>query len=106
MVLRRGSNVGPASGHAVGMAKRWSNIETREPGLVVIMPDNHPSHGFPMRTMHTAALCRRLYNRPGLGVGHFETSFGGRQRRRGAAPEIHAKAAGKMKCLLGCIRVM
>ena len=45
--------------------------------------------------LRAAALCRRLYNRPGLGVGHFETVFGGRQRRRGAAPEIHAKAAGE-----------
>ncbi|GAX83836.1 hypothetical protein CEUSTIGMA_g11260.t1 [Chlamydomonas eustigma] len=44
--------------------------------------------------VRAAALCRRLYIRPGLGVGHFETTFGGRQRRRGAAPEIHAKAAG------------
>ena len=64
------------------------------PTIGYISCDMTPAYVCPY-PCHAAALCRRLYNRPGLGVGHFETSFGGRQRRRGAAPEIHAKAAGK-----------
>eukprot|EP00798_Chlamydomonas_sp_ICE-L_P003324 gene3324-13355_t len=43
--------------------------------------------------IRAAALCRRLYIRPNLGVGHFKTVFGGRTRRRGAAPERFCKAA-------------
>lgn len=40
-----------------------------------------------------AALCRRLYIRPGMGIGHFKHVFGGRERRRGCKPEHHALAA-------------
>eukprot|EP00798_Chlamydomonas_sp_ICE-L_P025349 gene25349-11009_t len=43
--------------------------------------------------VRAAALCRRLYCRPNLGVGHFTVVFGGRTRRRGAAPERFSKAS-------------
>jgi small subunit ribosomal protein S19e len=41
-----------------------------------------------------AAICRRLYNRPGIGVGRFQTLFGGRERR-GTRPEVFSKSAGE-----------
>ncbi|KAJ9525301.1 hypothetical protein QJQ45_020838 [Haematococcus lacustris] len=40
-----------------------------------------------------AAICRRLYNRPGIGIGRFQTLFGGRMHR-GAAPEKFSKSSG------------
>ena len=40
-----------------------------------------------------AAICRRLYNRPDIGIGRFQTFFGGRASR-GARPEIRQKASG------------
>ncbi|KAG1670373.1 hypothetical protein FOA52_000133 [Chlamydomonas sp. UWO 241] len=43
--------------------------------------------------VRAAALCRRLYIRPGMGLGHFQHAFGGRERRRGCKPEHHALAA-------------
>ncbi len=49
-------------------------------------------HSF--RLLFAAAICRRLYNRPGIGVGRFQTLFGGRASR-GTAPEIYSKAAGE-----------
>lgn len=50
-----------------------------------------------------AALCRRLYNRPGMGVGHLEGAFGSRARR-GVCPEKHAKAAGKLDLDMGTLQ--
>jgi len=48
-----------------------------------------------MMLLHTcaAALCRRLYIRPGMGIGHFKHAFGGRIRTRGCKPEHHGLAS-------------
>ncbi|GFH05838.1 ribosomal protein S19 component of cytosolic 80S ribosome and 40S small subunit [Haematococcus lacustris] len=43
--------------------------------------------------VRAAAICRRLYNRPGIGIGRFQTLFGGRMHR-GAAPEKFSKSSG------------
>ena len=43
--------------------------------------------------VRAAAVCRRLYNRPGIGIGRFQTLFGG-AARRGARPEKFSKSSG------------
>ena len=43
--------------------------------------------------VNAASLVRRIYIRPGMGVGLFRTVYGGRVRR-GAAPEHFTKASG------------
>jgi ribosomal protein S19E (S16A) len=44
--------------------------------------------------MCAAAICRKLYDRQGLGVGLLRKLYGKRNKTRGSRPEIHAKAAG------------
>eukprot|EP00955_Chlamydomonas_euryale_P096437 365011-Chlamydomonas_euryale.AAC.23 len=53
-----------------------------------------------MMLLHTcaAALCRRLYIRPGMGIGHFKHAFGGRIRTRGCKPEHHGLASSECNC--------
>eukprot|EP01039_Chlorochromonas_danica_P004326 gene4326-4747_t len=43
--------------------------------------------------IRAAAIIRKIYLRPGTGVGDLKKSFGG-SYRRGARPEIHRDAAG------------
>lgn len=41
-----------------------------------------------------AAICRKMYERQGLGVGCLRKLFGKSNKSRGARPEHHCKAAG------------
>ena len=41
-----------------------------------------------------AAVCRKLYDRQGMGIGLLRKLFGKADKSRGARPERHAKAAG------------
>ncbi|PNG99830.1 40S ribosomal protein S19-1 [Tetrabaena socialis] len=44
--------------------------------------------------VRAASVARKLYMRTGMGVGLFRIQYGGRNKRRGAKPEIQAKASG------------
>eukprot|EP00892_Ulva_mutabilis_P004202 jgi/Ulvmu1/2153/UM129_0013.1 len=44
--------------------------------------------------VRAAAICRKVYERQGLGVGCLRKLFGKSNRSRGARPEHHCKAAG------------
>ena len=44
--------------------------------------------------MFAAAIARQIYVRQGLGVGQLRMKFGGRNKRRGVAPEHFARGAG------------
>ena len=43
---------------------------------------------------HAAAVCRKLYDRQGMGIGLLRKLFGKADKSRGARPQKHAKAAG------------
>jgi ribosomal protein S19E (S16A) len=57
------------------------------------MLDSHNICGNPFH-MPAAAVCRKLYDRQGMGIGLLRKLFGKADKSRGSRPERHGKAAG------------